>query len=575
LNPLGHPFFAGKQRVRIALAAASDAGIAEVRIVNANTGEIFRHFKPGGTKAFSCVIDETHRRQWSLVPIVTDVNGRTALAGTLQTFQDGNRFWMMGDRLMGMHHAHCWDPTRKKLVMEGGWLGHTWTKNYANGSGGPPADLKQPRAGGGEVKITGTVVGIDGGNASSEGHVNFYFGVGIESDLGREPKVQAYCYEDKLASFDVAVMDYDGSRQFTEKKGTGHAGGWPPNPDPQIPMETADIQVRTIAGRPSPEAVVSSKIHEITVTFKKDLVLKRLPLFTNAWQYQHENLMALFLRDGDGDLAWLLEPTSRFQRKGELPKGGYLYPSNRYGGQLGIINLGGEPIAYQFGYPRVQVFIDGKDRKVKAGDRIVVRFLSFVGPKGDATTSSQWLQRFVADFGIGAEKPGYPFSVKQGKPLSNNYMLDLEAVDGGATVEFGKYPLAHSLIVAVNGMAANAVTGRYDLARKQLLILPVLEGKALTTVNLPRWENKLYIGELFHCDNPDVLVSCVQDGADKLLLEVHNPTDKALTAKLSAVAGFAALSGLDKTLSVPAYSSVKLELPATKGSLEEKPYEGD
>ncbi len=575
LNPLGHPFFAGKQRVRFALKATSDVGLADVKIINANTGETVRHFKPNGAKDFSCAIDETHKRQWSLVPIITDVKGRSALGGTLQTFQDGNRLWMMGDRLMGMHHAHTWDPTRKKLVMEAGWLNLPWIKNYANFPGGPTSALKQPRAGGGDVKITGTVVGIDGGNATSEGHVNFYIGPAVESDLGREPKVQAYCYKDKLASFDVAVMDYDGSRQFTEKKGTGHAGGWPPNPDPQIPMELADIQVRTIAGRPSPEATVSSKIHEITYTFKKDQTLKRLPLFSNAWQYQHDNLMALFLRDMDGDFAWLLEPKSRFRRKGEMPAGGYFYPSNKYGGQIGVINLGDEPIAYSFGYPHVQVFIDGKNRKVKAGDKIVTRFLTFVGPKGDGKTSSEWLQEFIADFGVGVDRPDYPFTVKQGTLLSGNYMLELQAENGGATVEFGKYPLAHSLITAVNGMPANAVAGRYDLDRKQLLILPVFEGKALTTINLPRWENSLYIGELFRCDNPDVVLSCVQDGADKLLLEVHNPTDQPQTVKLAAVPGFAPLAGLDESLELAPFSSTKLDLPTPAGTLVNKPYLGD
>ena len=576
LNPLGHPFFAGKQRVRFALEAASDVGIAEVRIVNADGGELLRRFKPNGAKTFACAIDETHQRQWSLVPIITDVNGRTALAGTLQTFQDGNRLWMMGDRLMGMHHVHSWDPARKRLVMEGGWAGGiTWVKNWANGAGGPPSALSQPRASGGEAPITGTVVGIDGGNASSEGHVNFYYGPAVVSDLGTEPKVQAFRFNNRLASFDAAVMDYDGADQFPAKKGKGTDDNWPPNPDPQIPMETADIQARTIAGRPSPEAVVSANLHEITYTFKKDLVLKRLPILTTAWQYQAANLMFLALRDDQDELAWMLDPKSRFSRRGTLPAGGYLYRGNIYGGQLGVINLGPQTIDYAFDFPNAPVFIDGGARKVKAGEKITARFLNVVAPKGDGCASSQWLRKFVADFGIGAEKPGYPFTVRQGKLRSTNYVMELGAENGGAAVDFGKYDLAQSLLVAVDGFAANAVLGRYDLERKQLLILPVFEGKGMTTVNVPRWENKLYIGELFRCDNKDVALSCVQDGTDKLLLEVHNPTDKDASVKLAAAPGFAPLAGLEKTVAVPACSSVKLELPAVAGSLVNKPYEGD
>ena len=70
-------------------------------------------------------------------------------------------------------------------------------------------------------------------------------------------------------------------------------------------------------------------------------------------------------------------------------------------------------------------------------------------------------------------------------------------------------------------------------------------------------------------------LSCVQDGADKLLLEIHNPSEKPQTAKLSAVPGFAPLAGLDKVVDVPSCGSVKLELPVAVGSLVNKPYEGD
>lgn len=574
LNPIGQPFFAGKQRLQISLKATSDVGIAEVKIINANTGKIFRRFKPNGAKSFSCTIDETHQRQWSLVPIVTDINGRSALAGTLQTFQDGNRLWMMGDRLMGMHHAHTWDPTRTRLVMEGGWVGSIpWTKNWRNEANGNPQKLKQPRAGGGEVPITGKVVGIDGGNASSQGHVNFYWKHSIVSDQGTEPKIQAYRFNSTLASFDTAIMDFDGSEQFAKKK--TKKGNWPPNPDQQIPMETADIQVRVKAVRPSPEATVSSNMHEVVYTFKKDLTLKQLPLFRTAWQYQHSNLMNLLVNEGNGDLSWMLDNTSRFSRKGKLPQGGYYYPCNKFGGQIGVINLGSEPLTYQFGYPTASVFVNGENRHVKAGDKMVLRYIIFRGLKGKDSGNNQWLQKFISDFGIGKTKPGYPFKVTQGKLLSTNYQMDLQAENGGATVEFDKYQMHHSLLVRVNGFATNAIVGRYDLDRKQLLILPVLEENVTTSVNTSRWKNRLYIGELFHCNNSNVLLSCVQNGADKLLLEIHNPTDKPQPVKLSTVPGFQPLAGLEKSMKVAPFTSTKLELPTPAGTLVNKPYMGD
>jgi hypothetical protein len=56
---------------------------------------------------------------------------------------------------------------------------------------------------------------------------------------------------------------------------------------------------------------------------------------------------------------------------------------------------------------------------------------------------------------------------------------------------------------------------------------------------------------------------------------LHNPTDKLMTAKLTSVAGFTALAGLDKTIDIPSFSCIKLELPAGPGTLLDKAYEGD
>ena len=567
LNPAGHPFFQGRQRVRFSLEVASDVGIAEVKIIDAGTGTVFRQFKTEGAKSFSCMIDETHKSQWSLVPIVTDVNGRTALAGTLQTYQDGNRVWMMGDRLMGMHHAHGWDKPHRQLKRIEGWLGSIpWAKNWKNSAGGYPDSPLQD-----ELRI----YGIDGG-VIYPGAVDI--SPSVTTDLGKEPKVEAYRFKNRLASFDVAVMDYTGDSQFTVNKRQELKKIAPdelaaPNPDPQIPMEAADIVARTTAVRGRVNAAVASNIHDIFITFKKDVDLKRIDL-CGTRRCELNSPMYLAVRDDKSDLAWLLEAEARFSRTGVLPAGGYLYPAHERGGAVGVINLGPQELGYQFGMPRGRVFIDGMNRRVKAGEKIHARFITFLRPWEDQN-NNQWLKKFISDFGIGLEKPGYSFAVTQGKLLSTNYTMELQTENGGARVKVDKYDLPHNLLVQADGFAANAVVGRYDLDKKQLLILPVLEGNATTSVNTTSGDTNLYIGELFHCDNNDVMLSCVQDGTDKLLLEIHNPTGKPQTAKLSASAGFAPLAGLDRTLDVPAFSSVKLELPAAAASITDKPYEGD
>lgn len=563
LNPLGHPQWPGKQRVRFTLEVSSDAGISEVKILEASENRILRLFRPNGAKTFSCSIDDTHKQQWVLIPIVTDIKGRTAIGSSIATYQDGNRIWMMGDRLMGMNHVMGWDEKRQKLMHMAGWLGGVqWSKPYNISAGAYPSNPREL-----ELKIQG----IDGG-ALHPSAIDIF--PSVTSDSGSEPKVPAFRFKPSLASFDCSVMDYIGDAQFlvNKRNEASASGGWWETPDPQVPNEIADISGRTTAVRARNLSEVAAGIHDVTVTFKRDAKLKRFQIAGMRSGGEKVNPM-LMIKDSAGEYAWLINPGENFNRHGSLETGGYLFPSNYRGGAVGVINLGPQPIDYDCSGMSSQIYVSGEGRQVKAGEQIKARFITFMRPWQDQT-NSLWLKKFIADYGIGC-KPGYSYEVKQGKLRGINYVIDLEAASGGAILEVKKYDLPHNLLVSVSGVPANAIAGRYNLDRKQLLILPVFEETAMTSINTTLCNTRLYTGELFHCDNRDLLMSCVQDGADKLLLELHNPSDKAMKSKLTGVPGFAPLSGLDKTIEVPPFSSVKLELPVTSGSLIDKPYEGD
>ncbi|MFZ2655676.1 MAG: hypothetical protein WAX69_12160 [Victivallales bacterium] len=561
----------GGQRFRLELKASSPAGLAEVSIIDAQTGKIYRRFKPDGAREFTINVDDSDKNSRRLIPIVTSTDGRSAVGSTIWIVQAANRITMMGDRLMGMHHSYkLWDETRTKLVTADGWLGGVhWMKNWYHGAGCYPSNPL-----GEELYIQG----IDGGRLHS-GAVDFF--PAVVMDKGAEPKIAAYKFKESLAAFDWAVMDYIGNEQFTADKRKDSKGnwlkipGWPPLPDPQIPMETADILARVWAVRARYHATVASNVHEFSFTFKKDSELKRLSL-CNTRRSEYGSPLFLAIRDEAGTRAWMLDPVTDkdYPIKGVLPAGGYFYPANERGGAVGVVNLGPEPVSYEFGNPHARIFIDAKGRSVKAGDTINARLLVLHRPWKDQRNDA-WLQSYLSDFGVGVEKPGYPFSVEQGKIRSTNYSMELDSANGGAMVTIGKYKLPHNLAVRVSNVPSNAIAGRFDLDKKQLMMLPVFEETVTTSVNTTLGDTKLYVGELFHCDNKDVLLSCVQDGADKLLLELHNPTEKVMTAKLTAAAGFAPLAGLDKAIDIPPFSSVKLELPVAAGLLTDKPYEGD
>ncbi|MFZ2657870.1 MAG: hypothetical protein WAX69_23255, partial [Victivallales bacterium] len=495
--------------------------------------------------------------------IITDMNGRTAIGSSITTYQDANRTWMMGDRLMGMNHVMGWDAKRQKLMHIAGWLGGVhWVKPYSISGGAYPSNPRDN-----ELKIQG----IDGG-AVHPSAIDIF--PSVTTDSASEPKVPAFRFKNLLASFDCSVFGYIGDAQFLVNKRNepSAAGGWWETPEPQVPNGIADITGRTWAVRARHLSDVAANFHDVVITFKKDAELKRFQIAGMRTGGEKISPMVM-IRDSEGEYAWLINPGDKFNRHGTMETGGYLFPSNYRGGAVGVINLGPQPIDYDCNGMSSQIYVAGKGRQVKAGEQIRTRFITFMRPWQEQT-NSEWLKKFIAEYGIGC-KPGYSYEVKQGKLKEIDYVIDLEAAEGGAVLEVKKYDLPHNLLVRVSGIAGNAVAGRYDLDRKQLLILPVFEETALTSINTTLGDTKLYAGELFHCDNKDVMMSCTQDGADKLLLELHNPTEKAMTAKLTAASGFAPLAGLDKTIDVPAFSSVKLELPAAPGLLVDRPYEGD
>jgi hypothetical protein len=562
LNPIGLPFAPGRQRVRFALEAHSDAGISDVTILEARSGTVFRHFKPGDAKDFACTIDETHKDQWYLIPVITDRNGRTAVGPTIETFQDGNRVSAYMDNIDSGAQVIGWDENHKMLKQWSGWIASPFHKgSYPTGDmpANPFAD---------ELIYHG----VDGSSIGC-GHCEIDPQV-VMGDV-TEPKIGAFYFENWLASFDDVVGKYGENGQFLDdplKKLPGC--NWTSAATIPQPMQFVDINTRTEAVRARYHAPISANINEVDVAFKKDCSLTRINL-VHTFNRVQTGPMYVAGKDQQGEWSGVDDGAKdSFNHSGVLGAGDYLFMGSDYAGAPAVINVGETPLSYSYAGQGLQVFVDGNGRAMKAGDKITARFMIINKPR-EGQNNTFWLKKFIADYAIGGGKPGYDYSLSQGKLHDINYTMNLDPENGGAAVAVKKYDLPHNLLVKVSGLPAHAVAGRYDPDRKQLLILPVYENTATTSINTTLGDTRLYVGELFHCDDDSVLLSCVQDGADKLLLEVHNPGDSAKTVTLDAVPSFTPLAGLNKTLTIPPCSSVKLSLPAPAGTLIDVAYQGD
>ena len=552
LQTNGAPFRPGGNQLRIGLSASSPAGLQEVKIIDATDGSLYRRFDPQGAKHFAVTVDENQRRQWNLCPVVTDGAGKTAIGPCLNTMVDSYRQWCMGDRLMGMSHVTGWDEKRETLKMFGGGIEISYHKGIP-GAGEEPANTYS-----GGLKIQG----IDGGNVYSAA---CKVRPRISTDLGGEPTQDAFRYNLRLASHDVSVTDYVGDTQYAERDAFTFNGP----PRQTLPTRLANITSRLWAVRSRWHAPVSDVVYEVTAAFKQNQRLKRFDLSTLRYGEYPNEFDQLFIRDRSGTaLSWLFNVGDKFSRRGDLPAGGYVYQAHVLGGAMGFVPLD-EGLSYDSEARGHSLFIDGKDRLVKAGEKITARFLIFHRPYPDQTNNA-WLEKYLGDFGIG-RPPAYEHKVFQGRLRGTCYFFDVDSADGGAVVEIRRRDLPHNLPLRVFGLSAAAVTGQYDLQTKQVRMLPVFEGCVASRLEINERPRRLYVGELLRCDQTAARLSLVPDGAN-FLLEIHNPTREPLSCCVQGVAAFAPLADVSLTLTVAPGTSQKRLLTSRAGAVTIAPW---
>jgi len=551
-NPIYNPYRPFNNRWRIYVKASSESGLREVRLVNAVTRENYRRFDAGGKQSFEAVIDESGARQWYLVPVVTDVKGRTAVGPTLRTYQDGNRAWIMGDRYMAMNHILDWDEDHKYLVQfSGNAPGYHKGLLFAGESPGNPFydQLK--------------VVGIDGGQVHP-GKIEFC--PQLRTTEGKEPLRAAYRYDLKLASHDLIVTDYLGlTRQLDSVKTFDKPFAEPPRP--QEGTQYADYTVRHYSFRPDYHGPFYVRQVSVEARFKGDVVLSGSMPFKLGHLYNQgggisEDLLGI--RDGGRFRYWKPAIGERMRPvRGRLDVGDYVCLGNYAGGSPAVMALTPQ-LRYETGgtggWLRVYLYLGENGQRFKAGDVLRASFLTFC--KAVPNSSNEWIENFREAFGLGLERPAYEAHVQRGKLMNMRYPLALEAADGSAEINLSKGELPCRLPVAVKGLNPKMPAGIYDKSRDLLRCLPVFENTAYATVDLRKGPAALFVGNLVTCDEPKLTASMVST-ARGFHLEVHNPTDRLVKGRLAGAEGFAPLAGWHTNVELPPGSSRLFELDSS------------
>ncbi len=548
-NPLGFPWRLLANRFRVYLSASSAVGLQEVRVWNAATGELYRRFDPQGQKTFDAVIDEAHSRQWYLVAEVVDTLGRTALSSSLRTFTEGNRSWSMSDRFMTMNHPHDWNDD------------HTLIVQY---TGADPGYVKSAPLAGlspfNSFADTLMEVGIDGGLKSQAIAEVWPF---INTDQGSEPSAPAYRHDLKLAAHDVHIVDYIGETKRPESAQPWYKAYEDPVPR-QVDNQFADMAVRYYVYRPRFHQDAYVNLVEFTATIKQDLTLKGpVPLRVCNLRKNQPGVPGEFdhvtVKDTSGrTLNWKLAWQQGLAHEGTLGAGDYLTLYNFVGGAPLFVAI--TPVNYRLvgsgGGMGADIFLGREGDMLKKGDRLTARFLLLTLPMQQQTTNL-WIEDFVHNLGVAGGKPGYLFTVTQGKVVSTRYELVFDAVQGGVELNLPQCDLPQNLPIVVRGVSDRLPCGIWESKGTSMREIGVYQGAAYATVDTRAQDSELYVGNLLQCSSPDLRVSMVPTVAG-YLMEVHNPTEMAVKAVVSGNPSFPPLRGWKAEVTVPAGSSVRL-----------------
>jgi hypothetical protein len=548
------PFAPNSSRFRIILKATSDVGISHIRMIDANDGSNYRLWNCNGKKVFEAVVDESTDRQYVLGLIVTDVNGHTAIASPVANLMGANRVWHMTDRLMGLQHARSWDSDRKLLVSHETPLGI----GYHKGSTDSADEFTTNH------RSTLKFKGLEGSGIYPPA---FKLAPLADTSMGKELNLSNR-YTLSLASQDLTVIEKKGETKLCKNERFNFRGTPPRREDTQF----TDIETRSWLIRQRYMSSVTMMVNQITVTFKKDLILNSLYLGRYSGVDAPGEFDTLFIKDNADEptAQWHFEPKESFNKYTEFSPGGYLYQEKALAGTMGFIALD-DKIACE-SQARTHTFVLSKKYcgQYKAGQKLVIRMLRIGRSYHAQIGNCEWIEQLLHDYGIGTQ-PSYSYKIPQGTLKQINYIMDLDQQMGGSVIEVEKYDMPSPLPVRVVGVRKTAVLGEYDLDTMRMRPLPYFEGSVTTSIETQLKDTRLYIGELLSWDNSKIRVSMVSDKAD-FLIEIHNPTDIEQVCKLTGSNGFTPLKDYSETITLPANSSKKKKLISTHDSVKMVPF---
>jgi hypothetical protein len=204
-------------------------------------------------------------------------------------------------------------------------------------------------------------------------------------------------------------------------------------------------------------------------------------------------------------------------------------------------------------------------QKVQAGEEIGFRIVNGYlteGNKPPLTKGGEGgvgevAKDFAASLNLAGGTDGYPLTIRRGELVDSAFILTLQAQDYGVEFTAGPRKVAIDLPVRVRGLVDNGCAAFYAEQIGHFIFIPFVDGDSLFQVALDQGVD-VWAGNLFVCDPPDMKLTLVGADEGKPQLEVHNPTDRPMTVKISSPGHTPFFGGYSQGAAVPAGDSVFL-----------------
>ncbi|HEY3397641.1 MAG TPA: hypothetical protein VGM19_08285 [Armatimonadota bacterium] len=558
----------GAQRVRLWFSVRSDVGLAEVKVLDADRGAI-RRFRGNGAKElsreFEIVADEQH---YPVLQVI-DTTGKQAISQNIMVYCYKAGLFRCGDNcnVLGAT-AMIWHPDRNQLFNAAkdfrngaeyaltGWD----TGSAALGVPSPAAYLSERL----NIKEAGGWYPPDNPNTMP----------GIVQDMGLNSyNMQIVTMRSTALSESPTNPERAGAYMATVPRDVGPLEYYDRTYTLYAPMERVDMFTTFNYRRPL-EGLKDYRggilWHEGEIRFKQDCTLSTAMPIPLLGVYVPTDLVrgfgtALMITDADGSAAtaYLRDDKTPISLSGRLRPGSYAALMTTPVGYNAVLAPPGQDLCYNGWLNGTRSGLSvglGRDgQKVKAGTVLKYRFA--VGTFTDRATSSVLLEHTVKALNMGGGHDGYPVAMKVGSLEDATFFFTARAVGSEAAFVLGPQSLMIDLPIRVRGLQNNGCAAVYAQNRPWYRFIPVdAQGTGWFQESLDA-KNDLWVGNVFVCDQPAVRITLVVDGqaaGQPPMVELHNPTDQAITTTVRSPAHAPLFGGLTAKVTMPAGDSLRL-----------------